>query len=180
MAKTNSPPSTVSDDLFHAAATLAAQLALMADQECNIDPVELLVLWHLKHHGQPDDENRPVMLRHDLTNVLKKNYRYSDSDVSKMLDGLHDHGLVEKGSLTTQERDSLFGSDAGAKLAVRLQSVGGAKIEEFKNLLRKNFDTWLSQKSKATQLACRKFEPIARGFAQWLLEHYQPPPEKDK
>src|ERR1022692_2600702 len=94
----------VSDELFHAAATLATRLAFVAEHECKIDPIELLVLWHLKHYGKPDSEDRPVMLRHDLTELLRQKFRYSDSDVSKLIDGLHDDGLVQKGNMTTQER----------------------------------------------------------------------------
>lgn len=174
MTRSNKNAKGVSDDLFHAAATLATRLAFIAEYEFKIEPIELFLIWHIKNYGQADSEGRPVLLRHDLTDVFKKKFGYSDSDISKLIDGLHDDGLLEKGNLTTQERTALFGTESSSKLAVRLQAAGLDKIEAFKNFLRDKFDTWLSEQSTTTKYATRKFEPIALGFAQWLLDRYQP------
>jgi len=174
MVRSPKPFIPVSDELLHATATLATRLLFIAEHECGLEPFELFVLWHIKHHGRPDSANRPVMLRRDLTSVLKKKFGYSDSDVSKLLDALHDDGFVQKGPLTTEERLVLFGGDSGAKLAVALQPAGSAKIEEFKSFLTARFNFWLSEQSRTTRLACRKLQPIAMGFAQWLLDRYQP------
>lgn len=164
----------VSDELLHAAATLAARLAFLVERECKIDIVELQTLWHLQQFGKPDNERRSVMLRYKLTELLVEKFSYSDSDVSKMLDRLHDEGIVRKENLTTAERTALFGGDAGTKLAVRLMPAGGDKIESFKDALRTRFNSWFLEQPKLVQQQCRKFEPVAGDFSKWLLDRYQP------
>jgi DNA-binding MarR family transcriptional regulator len=183
MAKTTKHDSKgVEDELLHAGATLAARLSYLVEHECKIDIVELQTLWHLQQFGKPDGEGRSVMQRYELTELLVKKFSYSDSDVSKMLDRLHDEGIVKKENLTTAERDILFGGDSGTKLAVRLMPAGRAKIETFKTTLRDRFNQWFFEQSKAIQQQCQKFEPVATSFSQWLLDRYQPssPEEKSK
>jgi DNA-binding MarR family transcriptional regulator len=167
-------PTGVPDELFHAVATLIARLDFIAEQECNIEPIELFVLWHIKNFGRSNDKGRPIILRHDLSNVLKRKFRYSDSDTTKLLNALQDQGYIDRGSLTTHERASIFGDAVGTRLVVLLLPTGIEKIDSFRNLLKNRFSAWLSEKSKITQLATRKFLPIATEFAQWLIDRYEP------
>jgi hypothetical protein len=71
-------------------------------------------------------------LRHDLTHMLKKKFRYTDGDISKLLGGLQDAGFIVRTALSTQERAAIFGGRGDTRVVV-LKDSGHNKIEEFKN-----------------------------------------------
>ncbi len=173
----NSPTGGAADQLCHAAAILAAQLLVIADHQCKIQPIDLFVLWHIKDFGKMDSEGRPVMPRQHLTVLLRDKLRYSEGDISKRIGAMHDAGNVAIEKLTTQERDALFGA-TGQKLAVRLLPRGSAKIEQFKAILQQQFASWLSKEPTAVQQETDRFvEPIALRLSQWLLDHFRPTPQ---
>ncbi|HEX3822661.1 MAG TPA: helix-turn-helix domain-containing protein [Candidatus Sulfotelmatobacter sp.] len=162
------------EEVFHAVAALVPRLIYVAEEECGVDPIELLVLWHIRHFGKPNSEGQNVVLRHDLTRVLKQNFHYSDANVSKLIEELQEKGFVLRATLSARERGELFGDQDGSKLMVLLRPLGDAKIEQFKAALRSRFDKWSLDQSSAIRLATRKFLPVVIRFARWLVAHYEP------
>ena len=99
-----SNPVQLPEELFHAIAALIPRLIYIAEKECEIAPIDLLALWHIRHFGEVNAENRNVLLRGELTRMLKLHFRTADSDVTKMLDDLQNRGLVERTTITDHER----------------------------------------------------------------------------
>lgn len=166
--------SDLPEEVFHAVAALIPRLIYIAEEECHVDPIELLVLWNIRHFGRPNADRHNTILRQSLTHVLKTKFRYSDANVSRLLEELQEKGLILRTSLTARERGQLFGDENGSKLVVVLKAEGDAKLEDFKERLRGRYDRWASQQPSAVRLACKNFLPIIVRFARWLVARYEP------
>lgn len=163
----------LTDDIFHAITAMIPQLIYIAKEECGVDPIELLVLWHIRHFGRRNHENQSTILRHDLTDVLGSKFRYSDTDVSRLIEDLQEKELISRTSLTARQRSELFGATSGGKLIVVLNGQGEAKLEQFKGCIRGRYDSWIGQQPTPIQIATKAFLPIGAKFAQWLVEQFQ-------
>src|SRR5438105_4743063 len=108
----------IPEEIFHAIATLVPRLIYIAEEKSGVEPIELLTLWHTRHFGRSDAHGQAVLLRHDLTDMLTKKFRFSDPAVSKLLGELQDKGFILRTVLSTKQRHEIFGSDAGSKLVV--------------------------------------------------------------
>jgi len=169
-----SPAGEFPEEVFHAVAALIPRLVYIAEKQCGVDPIDILVLWHIRHFGKPNENQHNVVLRQDLTRVLKMQFRYSDAQTSKLLEELQEQGFIGRSSLSSRERRELFGDESGSKLIVELKGSGDAKVEEFKEHLRSSFQQWVEQQPLAVRIATRRFMPIAVRFARWLVTKYEP------
>jgi hypothetical protein len=52
--------------------------------------MDLFVLWHIRHFGAVDGDQRNIMLRHELGQMLQKRFRLADAQITKMLNCLQD------------------------------------------------------------------------------------------
>jgi DNA-binding MarR family transcriptional regulator len=172
MAKRSDP--IIPEDLFHAIAALVPRLIYIAEEECGVEPIELLVLSQIRHFGKPHAQGKAAILRHDLTQMLKQKFRFTDPAVSKLLEDLQENGLLFRTILTATQRQESFGDQHGNKLVVVLTEKGYEKIEEFKNHLRSKVDKWLSEQPTRTRAAVRVFRPVAVEISRWLVQRYEP------
>lgn len=167
-------PAVLPEEVFHAIAALIPRLIYLAEQECEIEPIDLLVLWHIRHFGKTNRVAQNVILRRDLTHMLKRKFRLADSDISKMLDDLQDRGFVERTTISSHERQYLFGDNKGQKQIVVLTVGGSEKIEQFKTRLIARYGAWLPSAPAPIRFAMKRMLPIAINFAQWLVKRYEP------
>src|SRR5579872_7029934 len=71
---TDSP--LIPDEFFHALSMMVARMMFICEKECHLKPIELLILWHIKHEGATK-EDRPVLVRREeMTRVLKEKFDY--------------------------------------------------------------------------------------------------------
>jgi len=166
------------EELFHAIAALVNRLIHISEEECGVQPIQLLILWHIRHFGKANNDKEPVILRQELTRMLKGNFRYSDTDISKLLAELQEGGFIVRTAVSRQERLALFLSKNGDTRVVILKHSGDEKIEQFKEQLRSRVDHWLSKQPRATRLAIVTVRPIVEKFARWLVQHFEPEREK--
>jgi DNA-binding MarR family transcriptional regulator len=172
--KRMSNPVPLPEELFHAVAALIPRLIYIAEEECQIAPIDLLALWHIRHVGKVNAENRNVLLRGELTRMLKLKFRLADSDITKMLDDLQNRGLVERTTITNHERQALFGTTKGQKQVVILTLAGSEKLDHFKTRITTRFGAWVPAASAPVRYATKKMLPIAVSFARWLVSRYEP------
>jgi DNA-binding MarR family transcriptional regulator len=173
MTKRSEQALPVPEELFHALAAMINRLIYIAEEECGLDPIQLLILWHIRHFGRINQENDTVILRQELTRMLKRKFRYTDGGVSKLLSELQDQGYVVRAAVSTRERSELFGGHGDTRVVI-LKHGGNQKIDYFKHRLRSRAEKWLALQTPATKVAVRTFQPIVEHFARWLVRRYEP------
>ncbi len=166
--------STIPEELFHAVVALMPRLVYVAEDECKIQPVELLTLWHLRRFGKPNASGQHVCLRSELTEALRVRFRFSAPTISKLLEDLQDRDFILRTAISSKQRAELFGGDTGAKLVVILMPKGNDKIEEFIDRVSAHGERWLAGQPAMYRKAARAFAPIAMQFAKWLIDRYGP------
>jgi DNA-binding MarR family transcriptional regulator len=167
----------IPDELFQALATLVARLMFVCEDECGLSPIELLTIWHIKHFGKNDEDGKPVVRRNEITRMLKEKFRYTDPDVTRLLDGLRDSGVIERPNLSASEQRVIFG-EKGPAAAVKLTPKGRKAIESFKEIIRSRADTWVSAHGKPTRSAIYHAKPLVKKLSQWIIKRYEPHGEK--
>ena len=165
------------EELFHAIAALVNRLIYVSEEECGVEPIQLLILWHCRHFGKVHIDDETVILRQELTRMLKEKFRYTDGGISKLLAELQEEGFVVRTAITAKERMDLFGSHGDTRVVI-LNANGKQKIEQFKGLLRSRFADWLSKQSGPTRIAVRTARPVVESFARWLVKRYEPEREQ--
>jgi hypothetical protein len=173
MSRSNQPVISVPEELFHAIAVLMNRVIYIAEEECRVRPIDLLVLWHIRHFGKVHTDDQTVMLRQELTRVLTQKFRFTDPGVSKLLADLQEHGFIVRAAVTGKERLELFGSTGDTRVVI-LKTAGKQKIEDFKSQIRERAIRWLQRQPRATRLLVNTSRPVLEGFARWLVQRYEP------
>lgn len=105
-------------------------------KECKVSPEQLLVLTYIKYQGG-DYRKGKVMLRGQITKLLKTSYRIQDAMISKILYDMITRRLLADTVLTNDEKSQFFGTTSGRKRALLLLPLGLKKIEEIDGKFRK-------------------------------------------
>lgn len=160
----------IPEEFFDGIAYLLPGLNQVA-QECDLSIGEWIILWDLQHRGVPNNENKLVMLRKDLTQSLASR-GFGEANITRLLNSLADKEHVRRISLTQGERDRLFDpSDRETRLAVVLEPSGGKKIDEFKDRLTHHVAKWRrSQRPFLNQKALTAAATPLLRFAEWFLK----------
>lgn len=93
--------------------------------------MDLFILTHIKHSGKDFDGGLKIFLREDMTDLLKRVFRESDSAIAKNINKLRDRDFLAGIRLTSEEKSELFMEEGGRKLALVLRQPGLDKIDEF-------------------------------------------------
>ena len=173
MARSKRPETPLAGELFHAIAVLVSRLSHLAEEKCGVSTIELLTLWHTRHFGKPYINDQSVILRQELTRVLRTKFGYMDGAVSKLLATLQDKGFIVRAAVSTSERAPLFGSHGDTRVVI-LNKNGDSKIEEFKDQIRSRATTWLVEQNMATRATVKSLRPVVERFARWLVGRYEP------
>ncbi|MDQ3802337.1 MAG: hypothetical protein M3416_00555 [Acidobacteriota bacterium] len=117
-------------EVFRLASSLLPHLSNIFE-ECEISPMDLFVLSHIKHFGKDFDNGLKIFLRADMTDLLKRVFRESDSAIAKNINKLRDRDFLAGIRIRPDEKKKLFGKEGGRMLALVLREPGLAKIDEF-------------------------------------------------
>lgn len=164
-------PAAVPDEFFHAIAALIPRLLSLA-QECDIRPMELLVLWHIRQFGKINEDNFNVIPQREVRHMLGQTFMVRSADVSKLLSRLQAAELVDQRDFTERKRLELFGSRSDGSAVVILTPTGLHKLEEFKKTIISHFGIWASTSPKSIHFALKRSIPLAVSFARWVVSHY--------
>jgi hypothetical protein len=105
-----------------------------------LTPTSLLVLSHLKHFGNDYGPAQKILLKNEVLDLLKRVYGYSAAAATTIVKNLHNSGLVDVESLTTDEKELYFGERRGYKDAIVLTGRGAAELNSFNGNLNRLFD----------------------------------------
>ena len=107
-------------------------------ESCDLKAVEFFTLWYLKNRGDQGDDDQWVVMRKEVTELLKKEVNYEDKDVDQHLRRLERKGLVLRRRMTAAEAHRrVRGEDEGAVVA--LLTLGTEKLEEVKSSVNQLF-----------------------------------------
>jgi DNA-binding MarR family transcriptional regulator len=163
----------VPEEIFHAIAALVNRLIFLSKNECQLEPIELLTLWHIRHVGAPYAGGQTAVLRQELTRMLKEKFRFNDPGVSRLLRDLQNAGVIVRTAVSDDERRQMFGSFGDTRVVI-LNSKGKQKIEDFKGIIRSRVEPWLAEQRPAIRLTIRAVHPVIVRFAHWLVKRYEP------
>lgn len=97
-------------------------------EECEISPEQLLVLTYIKYRGK-DYGRGKLILRQEITKILKAIYRRQDAAISKIINDMLVRRLLGETTLSSDEKKQLFGTISGRKKALVLLTSGIKKTE---------------------------------------------------
>src|ERR1700728_1535790 len=103
-------------ELFRAFALLLPDLMGVV-QRCELNGVDIFTLVYLGNHGTPIENGQRAILRSDFTELLRREFHYSDGDVDLHLGRMEEKGLVVRQRVTHDQKRRYFGTDKG-RLAV--------------------------------------------------------------
>jgi DNA-binding MarR family transcriptional regulator len=131
------PPKQLPWQVFQLASSLLPYMT-RAFEDAQLNPTELFVLSHLKHHGIQDADGRRLMLKNEMRQLLMK-VGYSSTRASTIITDLHNKHLVDTNDLTEDERAKIFGSKTGFKPVVILEELGLSELDAFNARIDKTF-----------------------------------------
>jgi len=137
----------IPDEVFHSLAAIIPRLLRAANELVHLEADELYVLWFIGHFGEAADDGRMMYLRHKLTDLLVQELGYRDTKIFKIINGLFQRGLVDKGTLTEADLVKVFHATGGRSAVIILEPSGGQKIEEFKDTIDSLFRGALQKQS---------------------------------
>jgi len=143
-------------------------------QQCGVSIGEWAILRHLRQEGRPNDKKQATMPRQDLAELLARR-GFGQANISRLLTSLENKELLRRASLTSHERERLFGTPiSGKRLVIILQPFGERKIGEFQQRLNEIFAGWLSKQSMPTRMALLSARGIGQQIANELAKGNQP------
>jgi len=125
---------TLPGEFFRAFAILLPDLLRLIEQ-CGLNGVEIFTLVYLANHGTEIDNKQRGLLRRDFTELLRREFRYSDGDVDLHLGRMEEKGLVLRQRLTHEQKQKFFKTDKGRLAVVVLLPRGLEKTDELKGSL---------------------------------------------
>lgn len=159
----------IPEEAFTTLGFMIPALARLIDRECDITLGSWLVLSEVKRRGRSSADGLPVLLRHDLTRLFDER-GFTRPAITKILNSLDEKKLVKRRKLAPEERKVMFGSTLGSRSAVVLTPDGDRKIDEFKTILRSQFDEWYKQQPSVVRGALKGFRFGAVGLIQVLIK----------
>lgn len=164
----NKPPE-VPEEAFHAFTILLPRLLDLPERACGLEPIELYLLWYIRHFGKQTDDGRVMFLRHRLTELLTRQFHLSANSVSNLIGSLHEQGLIETGArLRREQLKELYDSEGGRAAIVCLCPKGHLKIEAFKSEVNRAVASLVNQ----LPITLRKpFRAMITQIARWVLNH---------
>ena len=161
----------VPEEAFHAFTILLPRLLSLSERACGLEPIELYLLWHIRHFGKPMEDGRMVFLRHKITDLLGRQFRLSANSVSNLIDGLHNRGLVETGArLRRDQLKNLYDLAAGRAGVVILCPEGSQKIDTFKDEVNRSMASVADQLPILLRQPFRAMIPVLGQIARWVLD----------
>jgi phenylpyruvate tautomerase PptA (4-oxalocrotonate tautomerase family) len=116
------------DFLAHYLVQLTAQL----HDRLDLRPLDLFILQHISREGKVRDGLQTI-LRSNLTAAITRSFGEHDAWTSVLLNNLEDKGWIVRISLTSSERESLFGEVPGkVRKALSLTHAGEATLDQAK------------------------------------------------
>jgi DNA-binding MarR family transcriptional regulator len=165
------------EEIFHLFAKLFPDF-IRITESCDLKAVEFFTLWYLKNRGDQGDDDQWVVMRWEVTELLKKEVNYEDNDVDQHLKRLERKGLVLRRRMTAAEGErKVRGEDEGAVVA--LLTLGTEKLEEVKSSVNQLF----ASKVTVVPSALRKpFATVALPLIIRIAKHllqtdHQPTPK---
>lgn len=159
------------EEIFHICAALLPRCVAIAEQTCELAPVEIYLLWYIRQFGKETKEGEVVFLRHKLTEVLEREFRYSAKNVSDLIKSMHERGLIKQGAnLKREEMRLLYGTTDGRKAIVVLCADGSKKIEAFKMGCRDLFGSVVQELPQPLRGGISRLFPMLVKFAKPVLD----------
>jgi DNA-binding MarR family transcriptional regulator len=124
-------------------------------KECNISSEQLLVLMYIKDKGK-DCGRGKLILRTEITKILKAIYGRRDSAISKIIGDMLVKRFLGEITLSSVERNQFFGISSGRHKALLLLTPGLKKIEQIDD----KFDRLITQLTG--DLSGLEYGPIER------------------
>jgi hypothetical protein len=168
MKKSNLP-----EEVFHGFAAVFPRLVQLA-QSCQLSPIDVFVLWHIRHFGikEKGDSGPKMVLRQDLTKVLKNEFKHSDANVSKLIKDLENQEFISCKDLSEHSRNELFGKEAGRRKVVIITDRGSEQIELFKEKIQTLIDDAMKRMPVAMRMTTKAFLPVGASLAKWFIESH--------
>jgi hypothetical protein len=117
-------------EVFQLSSSLLPQLDSIFDA-CDVSPIDLFVLMHLKHSGKEIEDGRRIMLRDEMTDLLGKFFKYNDKAVSRLVTEFKEKRYVNELRITIEQKERFYGDGSGRRDALTLGEEGTNKINEF-------------------------------------------------
>ncbi len=161
----------IPEELFHALATIIPRLTILVRETCDVTPIELLVLWHIRHFGRVTREDNTVISRTAITEMLQAEFGTTAPNVTKLIQGLQDKKLLDRVTLDSSESLAM-GSKRRA--VVILNQSGKQRVERFKSALQDRTIDLYKQLSLGERGLIRLLRPLAIKVAKGLISRYEP------
>lgn len=142
--KTVSEPSF---EILHIVSTLIVSFFAIFER-CKLDVEQLYILAYIKSHGQLNRRGQRVILRENITKVLKVVFGCNDSQISGWVGELCTGEFLDETTLKDNEKAELFSTNKGRNKALFIKRKGVAKVGSLTRELEKLLDETIKPNSR--------------------------------
>lgn len=172
MASESKPSPPIPVEFFDGLCYFLPGLGRIAEKDCGLTLTEWSVLWFLRSQGTASNGGYS-MLRHVLTRRLTER-GFTPGAVTKVVESLQKKRLVQRATLTPEEREAVFKSAMGPKLTVTLLPEGVQRLDLFASELAKRLDVWRKKQPPLVRVSFTALRKKAATFAEWLTKGRSP------
>jgi hypothetical protein len=126
----------LSFELLHLIAALLGRFNFILE-ECKLNVQQLYLLAYYGSHGTSNRQGQKILLRADITKILKEVFKCSDTQVSDWVTELCAKKYLGEITLSKDERAELFLTRKGRVKALVITNKGMAKVTFFVKRLEK-------------------------------------------
>jgi hypothetical protein len=134
-------------ELLHLISALLERFILI-QKKCNLDAQQIYLLAYFKSHGKINRRGQRVLLRSNITDILKEVFKCSDNKVSGWVTKLSAGKFLGEITLSKDEKAELFSMRKGRDKALFIRKEGIAKVAFFVRELEKLRHEITQQNSK--------------------------------
>jgi len=162
------------DEFFHAFASLSTAMIKVAREKTGLSPIELFVLWHIRHVGAVDANDDTVIIRARLRKMLEAVFDFQPPHISSLLEKLQEEKLIAHRWLDSSELQTIFGDGRQRHDVIVLLRSGKAKIDELKATLRLVAIGMVEKQNPGIRTFIRGALPLLTRIAKSLVAELEP------
>jgi DNA-binding MarR family transcriptional regulator len=106
-------------------------------KKSKLDEEQIYILAFIKSHGEDNQSGKKIILRSEITKILKEVFKCTDNQVSGWVNGLCTNRFLGEMTLDRDEKALLFSTRKGRNKALYITKSGVTKFSTVINELKK-------------------------------------------
>ena len=136
-------------------------------KKCQLDVQQLYILAFILFEGENTETDQKMLLRGDVTRLLKAVYGSTDNQVSQWVSDLCSKGFLDEVTLSSSQNSAVFTAKKGRK-ALLLSKNGSAKVSFYIRELMKLRDDMVKKKDFLVAPGMSSCGPFGSGILLFM------------